>query len=142
MRCGAGPRRLLTRSIVWPTPVLLCPLLFACCCGRRSPAVSWSPPRCSRDFAAVVRPWAVRNTRLQGVVEIVDTMGGLNLRMGNYMSTARGSHVGRRRHARTRELGVRAEPGAPGRVLLTEGQKDKWAQKKAIEYIRASIRST
>ena len=38
-------------------------------------------------FVAVVGPWAMRNTRLQGVATIVDTMGGMNLRMGNYEHT-------------------------------------------------------
>ena len=35
----------------------------------------------------VVAPWAVRNTRLHGVFTVVDTMGGLNLLMGNYAHT-------------------------------------------------------
>ena len=38
-------------------------------------------------FAAAVVPWAIRNTRLQEVTTIVDTMGGINLRMGNYEFT-------------------------------------------------------
>ena len=38
-------------------------------------------------YAAVITPWAVRNTRLQGTLTVVDTMGGMNLRMGNYEHT-------------------------------------------------------
>ena len=50
---------------------------------RKAPA----PGLVLGGFLVVVTPWAVRNTRLQGVVTIVDTMGGMNLRMGNYEHT-------------------------------------------------------
>ena len=85
-------------------------------------------------YLVVVAPWAVRNTRLQGVVTIVDTMGGMNLRMGNYEYTPEDrmwdavSLTGDRNwiHGFTGDF--------PGQVV-TEGHKDKWAQRMAIEYM-------
>lgn len=131
----------LTRSILWPMPLVLCPLvawLVGAPWSRRLaiPAVLFA------GYAVVVGPWAVRNTRLQHVVEIVDTMGGLNLRMGNYEYTPEErmwdavSLQGEKNwvYAMTQEAGL---PNP-----ITEGQKDKWAQKKAIQYILANPGTT
>lgn len=38
-------------------------------------------------FAFVVAPWAVRNTRLQQTLTLIDVMGGRNAMMGNYEYT-------------------------------------------------------
>ena len=75
----------LTRSVLWPVPLVLCPLLLVLVRGRRQRLVV--PALVFAGYALVVAPWAIRNTRLQGVVTIVDTMGGMNLRMGNYEHT-------------------------------------------------------
>jgi 4-amino-4-deoxy-L-arabinose transferase-like glycosyltransferase len=73
----------LTRSILWPFPLVLCPLAFFSV--RGSPWVRWQVVLCLFfGYALVVTPWALRNTRLQGVFTVIDTMGGLTLRMGNY----------------------------------------------------------
>ncbi len=125
----------LTRSILWPLPLLLCPLLAVLI---RAPLARRLALPCLvlAGYAVVVAPWAVRNTRLQGVVTIVDTMGGMNLRMGNYEYTpddrmwdavalnGEKSWV----HGLSRDFA-----GQP----VTEGQKEKWAQRKALEYMRA-----
>jgi len=123
----------LTRSVLWPVPVLICPLLLL--------LLRTSLPRrlllsglVLAGYLVVVAPWAVRNTRLQGVTTIVDTMGGMNLRMGNYEHTPEDrmwdavSLTGDRNwiHGFTGEY--------PGQVV-TEGHKDKWAQRMAIEYM-------
>ena len=76
----------LTRSVLWPFPLVLVVFLGV--------ALRWANSR-SREavrlvllgYALVVGPWAVRNTRLQGTFTVVDTMGGMNLRMGNYEHT-------------------------------------------------------
>jgi len=126
----------LTRSILWPLPLILCPLLAVLIrapLGRRVAL----PLLVLAGYAAVVAPWAVRNTRLQGVVTIVDTMGGMNLRMGNYEYTpddrmwdavalnGEKSWV----HGLSRDFAGQT---------VTEGQKEKWAQRKALEYMRAN----
>jgi 4-amino-4-deoxy-L-arabinose transferase-like glycosyltransferase len=125
----------LTRSILWPVPLVLCPLLAAVI-RAPLPRRLTLPALVLTGYAMVVAPWAIRNTRLQGVVTIVDTMGGINLRMGNYEYTpddrmwdavALGGE-------RSWVHGLVTDtPNAP----ITEGQKEKWAQRKAIEYMRA-----
>jgi hypothetical protein len=67
-------------------------------------------------------------------VTIVDTMGGINLRMGNYEHTP---------HDRMWDaVGLTGDknwvvglPPNPDGAPVTEGQKDKWAQRMAIEYM-------
>src|SRR4029453_6311432 len=76
----------LTRSVLWPLPLLLCPLLAVLVPGSLRIRLA-VPAVVLAGYAIVVAPWAVRNTRLQGVLTIVDTMGGINLRLGNYEYT-------------------------------------------------------
>lgn len=130
----------LTRSVLWPLPLVLCPLLAVLI---REPLVRRLalPGLVLIGYVLTVGPWAVRNTRLQHVVTIVDTMGGINLRMGNYEYTPDDrmwdavSLTGERSwvHGISDDL--------PGQDV-TEGQKEKWAQRKAIEYIAAHPATT
>src|SRR5204863_5976985 len=74
--CGATlALAALTRSVLWPLPVVLCPLLVMCMRGSYSSRLGLAA-LLFVVYASVLAPWAVRNTRLQGVVTIVDTMGG------------------------------------------------------------------
>jgi 4-amino-4-deoxy-L-arabinose transferase-like glycosyltransferase len=131
----------LTRSVFWPYPLLLVPLTFFSVAG---PAL-----RRARialiilvTYAAVVGPWALRNTRLQRTVTIVDTMGGMNLRMGNYEHTPiermwdAVALTGDR--SWSYELGLHV----PEAVTWTDGQKDKWAQRAALAYMASHPRQT
>jgi 4-amino-4-deoxy-L-arabinose transferase-like glycosyltransferase len=113
----------LTRSIVWPVPLLLCPLLGVLI--RQPLRVRFAVPALVlAGYAAIIAPWAIRNTRLQGVVTVIDTMGGLNLRAGNYEHTPE-----------DRMWDPAAAPGELnwtyalnqelGGQMPTEGQKDK-----------------
>jgi 4-amino-4-deoxy-L-arabinose transferase-like glycosyltransferase len=128
----------LTRSVVWPLPVLLCPLLLVALHGplRRRAALS---VLVLAGYAVVVGPWAVRNTRLQQVLTVVDTMGGMNLRMGNYEYTPEHrmwdavSMKGEQNWAYALSVAPEARTGED----FTEGMKDKWAQRKALEYMLA-----
>jgi len=124
----------LTRSVLWPMPLLFCPLLVVLLRGpwaRRLIAAALV----FAGYVLVVGPWAVRNTRLQGVPTVVDTMGGLNLRMGNYEHTPDDrmwdAVALQGEKSWLHGIGDDLEPG----TVLTEGRKDKWAQSKAIEYI-------
>ena len=134
----------LTRSVLWPVPLLLCPLLVLLLQTSLARRVALSALVLA-GYAVVVGPWAVRNTRLQGVVTIVDTMGGMNLRMGNYEHTPEDrmwdavSMAGEKswvfpltQQAMTDKL------AAP----MSEGQKEKWAQRLAVEYIVAHPATT
>ena len=124
----------LTRSVLWPLPLLFCPLLMVVVKGAPKTRLLMAL-FVLVGYAIVVTPWAIRNTRLQGVVEVVDTMGGLNMRMGNYEYTP-----DERMWAAVDILGeqnwayglARDFPGH----RPTEGEKDKWAQAKALEYMR------
>jgi 4-amino-4-deoxy-L-arabinose transferase-like glycosyltransferase len=130
----------LTRSSLWPLPLVLCPLLVIAVEAPVARRVAMAA-LVFVGYAIVIAPWATRNTRLQGVVTIVDTMGGLNLRMGNYEHTPEDrmwdavAVEGERGWAYALRL---EHPGES----LTEGQKDKWARRKAIEYIVANPGTT
>jgi 4-amino-4-deoxy-L-arabinose transferase-like glycosyltransferase len=127
----------LARSVLWPLPLLLCPLLLWLIPGpfRRRAILSATV---LAGFVVVVGPWAVRNTRLQGVTTIVDTMGGINLRLGNYEHTP-DDRMWAAVDTMTGERGwsYALTQAYPGRHF-TEGEKDKWAQAEAVKYIRAN----
>jgi hypothetical protein len=125
----------LTRSVLWPLPLVLCPtlLLFV--------RATWTRRLCLSAillvaYAAVVAPWAIRNTRLQHVVTVVDTMGGMNLRMGNYEYTP-DDRMWDAVSLRGEKSWVRGIADDLGTGEITEGQKEKWAQRKAIAYMRS-----
>jgi 4-amino-4-deoxy-L-arabinose transferase-like glycosyltransferase len=126
----------LTRSILWPLPVILCPLLAVLIRAPLARRLAL-PALVLAGYAIVVAPWAIRNTRLQHVVTIVDTMGGINLRMGNYEYTPddRMWDAVALSGEKSWVHGLTSDP--PGQPV-TEGQKEKWAQRKAIEYMRAN----
>jgi 4-amino-4-deoxy-L-arabinose transferase-like glycosyltransferase len=137
--CGAAlALGALTRSVLWPLPLALCPLLFVVARGTARRRM-FTAAAVFAGYVVVIAPWAVRNTRLQGVPEVVDTMGGMNLRMGNYEYTPEDrmwdavSLTGEESwiHA------LNTEHVVPPDGVFTEGMKDKWAQRKALAYIAA-----
>jgi 4-amino-4-deoxy-L-arabinose transferase-like glycosyltransferase len=123
----------LTRSVLWPLPLVVCPMFGLLVRGTRAQRML-VPAIFLAGYALVVVPWSVRNTQLQGVFTVVDTMGGLNLRMCNYEHTPEDrmwdavSLTGERSwvYAFTQE----AHPQP-----VTEGMKDRWAQRMAVQYI-------
>jgi 4-amino-4-deoxy-L-arabinose transferase-like glycosyltransferase len=125
----------LTRSVLWPVPLLFCPLLVLLIRQRMGRRLALSFLVLA-GYLAVIAPWAIRNTRLQGVVTVVDTMGGMNLRMGNYEYTPedRMWDAVSLEGEKSWVYGLTTDP--PGQPV-TEGQKEKWAQSKALEYMRA-----
>jgi 4-amino-4-deoxy-L-arabinose transferase-like glycosyltransferase len=125
----------LTRSVLWPVPLIFCPLVALFLRGTVRTRLAL-PAAVLAGYAVVVVPWAVRNTKLQGVVTIVDTMGGMNLRMGNYEYTPDDRMWAAVALTGERNWSYPIAQEFPGQHL-TEGQKEKWAQSKAIEYIRA-----
>jgi hypothetical protein len=87
-------------------------------------------------YGLAVGPWAVRNTRLQGVVTIVDTMGGLNLHMGNYEHTPDDRLWDAVAQTGDKHWAYRLQNRQP--PLHTEGQKDKWALRQGLAFIAAN----
>jgi 4-amino-4-deoxy-L-arabinose transferase-like glycosyltransferase len=125
----------LTRSVLWPVPLVLVPMLFVLIPGPIGRRIAL-PLIVLAGYSSVVAPWAVRNTRLQRVFTVVDTMGGMNLRMGNYEYTPdnRMWDAVALRGPKGWVRGV--PPDEPGAPPMTEGQKEKWAQRQALEYMR------
>jgi 4-amino-4-deoxy-L-arabinose transferase-like glycosyltransferase len=125
----------LTRSILWPVPLVLCPLLTWFIKEPLSKRLGMAM-LVLMGYTTFIVPWAIRNTRLQQTLTIVDTMGGINLRMGNYEYTPddRMWDAVALTGDKNWVTGFSAEAGQQP----TEGRKDKWAQRKAVEYIRAN----
>jgi hypothetical protein len=121
----------LTRSVLWPLPLLLCPLLAVLIRAPLARRLAL-PALVLAGYALVVTPWAVRNTRLQGTLTIVDTMGGMNLRMGNYEFTPDDRMWDAVSLTGEKGWAAGLEADHVGQVV-TEGVKEKWAQRKAIE---------
>lgn len=126
----------LTRSALWPFPIVMVPFLLACWRGR---VLSRLGAVCvfTAAFALVLAPWAVRNTRLQQALTIVDCMGGRNLMMGNYEHTplfrawaAIEMEGDQAWHTVLRQK----DPTARG---VTQGQLDKKAMRYAAHYMAA-----
>jgi 4-amino-4-deoxy-L-arabinose transferase-like glycosyltransferase len=90
-------------------------------------------------FALVIAPWALRNTRLQQTLTIIDVMGGRNAMMGNYEFTpterswATISDVTGERAWHQ----VLAHDGS-GPLGGTQGQLDKRALSHAINFVLAN----
>ena len=123
----------LTRSVLWPFPVVLLPLLvLAVRASMRTRLVMAAC--CLLGFALVVGPWAVRNTRLQQTLVIVDTMGGMNLRMGNYEHTPEDRIWDAVALAGEKSWSYELR-NVPNVLDWTVGQKEKWAQRAAIAYM-------
>jgi 4-amino-4-deoxy-L-arabinose transferase-like glycosyltransferase len=88
-------------------------------------------------FAAVITPWAVRNTRIQNTLTVIDVMGGRNAMMGNYEYTplerswATISDVLPERQWHRVLLRDRPSDAVPN----TQGQLDKLALRHAIGFV-------
>jgi 4-amino-4-deoxy-L-arabinose transferase-like glycosyltransferase len=127
----------LTRSVLWLFPPLLAAYLLIVVRGRplrQRLAIGLVP---LLAFLAVIAPWAVRNTRLHRTFTVVDVMGGRNLMMGNYEYTplyrawdAISLHGEKSWH------GVLAAE-YPGYDRLTQGQRDKLAMRRGLQYMLA-----
>jgi 4-amino-4-deoxy-L-arabinose transferase-like glycosyltransferase len=124
----------LTRSVLWPFPAVLCPFVFLIAPGSRSRRL-WNATLLFVGYATVVAPWAIRNTRLQDVFTMVDTMGGITLRMGNYEHTPldRAWDPVTLHGDKSILQGLGDEH--PEVSSWTEGQREKWAFKRAVIYM-------
>jgi 4-amino-4-deoxy-L-arabinose transferase-like glycosyltransferase len=126
----------LTRSVLWPFSIVLVIFLAL---ALRLP-IRARAKYCVlllAGFALVVAPWSIRNTKLQDTFTVVDTMGGLNLLMGNYEHTPEDrmwdavSLTGAQSWAAPLSLAPRPEGG------WTEGTKEHWAQRRAGQFMLA-----
>jgi 4-amino-4-deoxy-L-arabinose transferase-like glycosyltransferase len=121
----------LTRSIMYP--FLVVAILFAIVFARTTPGYKLKGTiLLIVGFIMVVGPWAGRNYNLYKDFVPVGTMGGLNLFMGNYEHTPLN-----RAWAAVDLTGEKAWHYGYEEILskMNEAQKQKWASKKAKEYI-------
>ena len=124
----------LTRSVLWPFPIFLVPLLFLSLheSRRRRAYLAFC---LVAGYLAVVGPWAARNTLLQGTLTIVDTMGGMNLRMGNYEHTPEDRMWDAVSLTGDKSWSYALVQSHPEARRWTEGQREKWAQREAVAYM-------
>jgi 4-amino-4-deoxy-L-arabinose transferase-like glycosyltransferase len=125
----------LTRSVMWPFIVVLAVVVWL---------IPTSRPRGSRialtaaivlGYVVVVGPWSARNTLLQGTFTVVDTMGGLNLLMGNYAHTPEDRMWDAVSLTGEASWASGLPPTAPDGSTWTEGKKEKWAQRQALAFM-------
>jgi 4-amino-4-deoxy-L-arabinose transferase-like glycosyltransferase len=124
----------LTRSVLWPFPVLLSGCLAFTLPGKwgcRLLAVG----ALLGAFAVTLAPWAIRCTRLEKTLTVIDTTGGRNFMLGNYRHTplyrawdAIALEGDRSWH---HELAM-AEPSFAG---ATQGQRDRLALEHAVAFV-------
>ena len=124
----------LTRSILWPFPVILCFLAWFALAGNRAEKLKLIGVLLL-GFVVVIGPWVYRNTQLQGVFTVVATQGGITLLMGNSASTplyrAWDPITLQGEQSIFNDLPEKYVDGS----RWTEGKKEKWAQKNALTYM-------
>jgi 4-amino-4-deoxy-L-arabinose transferase-like glycosyltransferase len=125
----------LTRSVLWPFPLVLVPLVAWYVGG---PARRWLAYAglVMLGYLAVVGPWAVRNTRLQGTFTVVDTMGGLNLYAGNYAYTPEDRMWDAFSLQGERFWRYELDRQYADQTGWTEGRQERWARDAALAYMR------
>ncbi len=124
----------LTRSVLWPFPAVLSFFLFFVMHGDRQRRLRLIALLLVGYILAVV-PWSVRNTRLQGVFTVVDTMGGITLRMGNYEYTPLNRAWDPVTLEGDQSIFQELHAEHPDFSSWTEGRREKWALRKAIAYM-------
>jgi 4-amino-4-deoxy-L-arabinose transferase-like glycosyltransferase len=119
----------LTREVVWPLLAVMGALVWY---GRRPGFGRWAGHSTVLllSFLLVVTPWIVRNTRVQGTLTFIATNGGPVFYAQNY------EHTPLDRPWRDHTI----DPVRKVRSLLppdlTEGERQKVAFRKGIEFIR------
>ena len=127
----------LARSVMWPFILILGPLIWIAAGSLRRASKVGALLALLVGYVCVVGPWSARNSVLQGTFTTVDTIGGLNLWMGNYEHTPEDrmwdavSLTGSQ--AWYHKLPATAPDGGP----WTEGKKEKWAQRQAVAFMTA-----
>jgi 4-amino-4-deoxy-L-arabinose transferase-like glycosyltransferase len=124
----------LTRSVLWPFPLVLCPFVFFVTPGSKQRRFRLAGLLLI-GYGLVVSPWAIRNTQLQGVFTMVDTMGGITLRMGNYEHTPLNRAWDPMTLQGDNSIFQELRTEHPDVFTWTEGQKEKWALRKALIFM-------
>jgi 4-amino-4-deoxy-L-arabinose transferase-like glycosyltransferase len=126
----------LTRSVVWPLPLILIPTVVLIAKVTFKEKLQIGAALCT-GYLLCVAPWAVRNTRLQKTLVIIDAMGGMNLRMGNYEYTREDRMWDGVAQSGTRAWSYAMIVEHPDASHWTEGQRERWARDRAVAYMTA-----
>ena len=121
----------LTRSVIYPlTPFVALFLIFASSSKKRGLLAA------ALFLSATIltlSPWVIRNYRVFGHFVAVDTMGGLNLYMGNYEHTP----LHRAWAAVSNPPEIAWYRGHEEELKeLNEAERQRWAIKKALEFMK------
>ena len=127
----------LARSIMWPFILILGPLVWITAGGLRRASKASALLALLVGYVCVVGPWSARNSALQGTFTVVDTMGGLNLLMGNYEHTPEDRMWDAVSLTGSRAWYHALPTTAPDGGAWTEGKKEKWAQREAVAFMTA-----
>jgi 4-amino-4-deoxy-L-arabinose transferase-like glycosyltransferase len=127
----------LTRSVLWLYPPVLALVVIVSGGGavplsRRMAAAAVA----CLTFAAVLTPWAVRNTQLQKTLTVVDATGGRNFMMGNYEYTPWDRPWMAINEPDGRTWSDVVASRHPEFFSLSDGQRDKLAMHEALVYIQ------
>jgi 4-amino-4-deoxy-L-arabinose transferase-like glycosyltransferase len=121
----------LTRSILYPFMVITIVFMAAVLRDSFANKTKWTSLLIA-GCLLVTAPWSIRNTMMYGSLVAVDTMGGLNMYMGNYEHTPLN-----RAWAAVDLQGDKAWYYGHEQALsgMNEAQKQKWATKQAATYM-------
>ena len=125
----------LTRSGLYPFLFIAIIFVFFVCRGMLIEKLRWASIL-TIGFILVVSPWAIRNYILFKDLVIIDTIGGLNLYLGNYEHTPLN-----RAWAAIDLTGDKTWFYGHEKELakMNEAQKQRWAITKAREFILGHI---
>lgn len=121
----------LTRSILYPFIIIAVGFLFVAVQGSVRQKTKWAL-LVTAGYLLMVAPWSLRNSLLHDNLVAVDTMGGLNLYMGNY------DHTPLNRAWTAIDLqGDRTWYHGHESVLsgMNEAEKQKWAMKQGLDFM-------
>lgn len=124
----------LTRSVLWLFPPVLAVFLLLAFRGswrrRLSASLTFVVV-----FAAVLAPWAIRNTLLQKTFIAIDVMGGRNFMMGNYEYTPLYRSWAVIELQDERSWIYKVTTTFPPERPRTQGEIDKLAMRLAIQFV-------
>jgi 4-amino-4-deoxy-L-arabinose transferase-like glycosyltransferase len=125
----------LTRSVLWPMPLALAPALAAVSSPtwRVRALVAFA---LMTAYLTAMAPWSIRNTRLQQTFVVVDTMGGMNLRMGNFEHTIEDRMWDGVSLTGEKSWSYQMVLEHPEARAWTEGQREQWARERALQFMR------
>jgi len=127
----------LTRSVLWPFIPVLAVYLFFAGVKRGYRRGFLEGLTAALAMAITIAPWTVRNTRLERTFTPVDTLGGRNMMMGNYEHTLFYRSWDTITVGGEKKWSKLLADENPGYQELTQGQRDKLAMKRGIEYALA-----